>query len=217
MDAPAPGGTNRTRIKRLPERSVSDRSALYSILDGARVAHVGIVDEQGQPFVLPVACARHGESLLLHGSTASRLFRTLGRGIPVCATVTHLDGLVLARSAFESSMNYRSVMVLGVATLLEGHDKREALDIITEHLLPGRQADLRPMHPQEEKATAVARLPLDECSIKVREGGPDDPQEDLGLAIWAGVIPIQTSFGQPIPDPSMPSSVEIPDYLNDWQ
>jgi uncharacterized protein len=217
MDAPAPGGTDGTKIKRLPERSVSDRSVLHAILDGARVAHVGIVDEQGQPFVLPVACARDGESLLLHGSSASRLFRTLARGIPVCATVTHVDGLVLARSAFESSMNYRSVMALGVAALLEGQDKRHALDIITEHLLPGRQADLRPMRPQEEKATAVARLPLDECSVKVRQGGPDDPPEDLGLAIWAGVLPIQTSFGQPIPDPSMPPGVPIPDYLNDWQ
>jgi uncharacterized protein len=217
MVVPAPGHSERTQIKRLPERAVRERSALHAIIDDAHVAHVGIVDEQGQPFVLPVACARDGESLLLHGSAASRLFRALGRGVPVCATVTHLDGLVLARSAFESSMNYRSAVVLGVAHLLEGQEKRDALDTITDHLLPGRRADLRPTQPQEEKATAVARLPLAECSVKIRQGGPEDPQEDLDLPIWAGVVPFSVTRGHPVPDPTMPSDIPVPAYLNDWR
>lgn len=216
MTLPAPGSTARTTIKRIPDRAVTDRDAGYRIIDAALMAHVAVVIDE-QPYVMPVACARDGDSLVFHGSSASRLFKALGSGTPCCATITMLDGLVVARSAFESSMNYRSVMVLGRAELLEGSEKAHALDVITEHLMPGRLADVRPTTPQELKATAVARLALDEFSVKVRVGGPDEPSEDRALPIWAGVIPLMSSYGPAITEANVPDQVPVPEYLKNWR
>ncbi len=151
------GATKRTTLHRIPHKEVKDRQALYQILDAALVGHVGFAHD-GQPFVIPVAIARDGDSLLLHGSKASRLFKTLASGAPCAVSVTHLDALVLARSAFESSMNYRSALVLGVASELEGEEKVRAFDVFTDHLLPGRRASLRPLNEQEIKQTSILRL-----------------------------------------------------------
>ena len=192
--------TERTRVRRLPENAQTDLGSLHAILDAALVAHVGVV-ENGQPFVLPMACARDGDRLLLHGSTGSRLMRLMADGAPVCVTVTFLDGMVLARSAFNSSMNYRSAMVLGVARAVSDPD--EALRLLTEHLLPGRWDTLRSPTRKELAATVVLELPLDEWSVKVSEGPPDDEPEDLDAPVWAGVVPITQTTGTPIPAPDL--------------
>jgi nitroimidazol reductase NimA-like FMN-containing flavoprotein (pyridoxamine 5'-phosphate oxidase superfamily) len=187
------------------------------VLDAGRVAHVGIV-EDGQPFVLPMAYARMGDDLVLHGSTGSRLMRALAAGAPACVTVTILDGLVLARSAFESSMNYRSAMVLGTARRLTGADAEAALDALTEHLLPGRGAEVRPMTSRERAATMVLAVDLGEASVKVRDGGPEDPDEgDARWAgIWAGVVPLQERLGDPIPDGGS-ASLPLPASVAQWR
>jgi nitroimidazol reductase NimA-like FMN-containing flavoprotein (pyridoxamine 5'-phosphate oxidase superfamily) len=189
--------TERTRIRRLPDKARTERADLDAILDAAVIAHVGIMD-QGQPYVLPMGFARDGDRLLLHGSTGSRLMRLLADGVPVCVTVTHLDGLVLARSAFNSSMNYRSAMILGTAVPVT--DELEALRLLTEHLLPGRWEHLRAPLRKELAATMVLELLLDEWSVKVSEGMPDDPPEDLAETIWAGVIPLTMQRGEPVQD-----------------
>lgn len=189
--------TDRTRIRRLPEKTLTDRAALDEILDAALLAHVGIT-EAGQPFVLPMACARDGDRLLLHGSTGSRLMRALANGVPACVTVTHLDGLVLARSAFNSSMNYRSAMILGTARPVA--DDLEALRLLTEHLLPGRWEQLRAPLRKELAATLVLEMPLTEWSVKVSEGMPDDPPQDLATSVWAGVVPLTVERGEPVQD-----------------
>jgi uncharacterized protein len=199
---PRPGATSGTSIRRLPEKAVDDVAALYAILDEALVAHVAVVDDD-RPVVVPMACARDGDGLLLHGSTGSRVMRRLADGAPACATVTLLDGLVLARSAFESSMRYRSVVVLGRAAAVPAPEKQEALRRLTEHLLPGRWDLLRPPHRRELAATAVVRLPLDECSVKVSDGWPDDPDDDLDWPVWAGVVPLSTTHGRPRADPRL--------------
>lgn len=207
--------TERTRVRRLPKKAVDDRSVLYSILDAALIAHVAIVDE-GQPYALPVGCARDGDRLLLHGSTASRLFKLLGSGIPCSATVTLLDGLVLARSAFESSMHYRSAMILGTAEELFGEDKEHALDVLTEHFLPGRLAELRKSTEQELKATSVVALPLTEFSVKVSAGEPDDAPEDLDAPIWAGIVPLTSRWGEPRAAANLAPGIQPPEYLANW-
>lgn len=216
----APGSTERTRIRRLPERAVHDRTALYAVLDAGLVAHVAVRDEAGQPYVLPVGYARRSDEVVFHGSTASRLFRGLADGQPTCLTVTLIDGLVLARSAFESSMNYRSVMVLGVARRLTGSDELDALHVISEHLLPGRWSEIRQPIPKERKATLTLALSLDECSVKIREGGPEDLDEDIADPIygriWAGHVPITESFGTPVPCPTNPADTPTPTYLAQW-
>lgn len=218
--APAPGSTARTRVHRIPDRAVHDREALHAVLDAGLVAHVAVIDD-GQPFIIPVAYARRGGSVLFHGSTASRLMRRLGEGQPTCLTVTLLDGLVLARSAFESSMNYRSVLVLGTARRLTGDDELDALRVISDHLLPGRWADIRPPAPQERKATMVLELPLDECSVKIRTGGPEDLPEDLSdpvlSGVWAGWVPIEESFGEPVASDDCHSGTPVPPYIRDWR
>lgn len=216
MTLPSPGSTPRTTVKRIPDRAVSDRDVAYSIIDASLVAHVAFADDFGQPFVLPVGCARHGDELVFHGSAASRLFRSLSDGRPVCATVTILDGVVVARSAFESSMNYRSVMALGRARLLDGDEKAAALNAITDHLTPGRRTEARPMLDKEVRATSVAALPLDEISVKVRTGGPDEPTADRALDLWAGVVPILETFGEPITEPDVPAHRSVPDYIRQW-
>jgi nitroimidazol reductase NimA-like FMN-containing flavoprotein (pyridoxamine 5'-phosphate oxidase superfamily) len=214
-DIPAPGSSERTRVRRIPEKAVEGRGTVEAILDAGLVAHVGIVDDLGQPFVLPVAYARDGDRLLFHGSTGSRLFRLLADGAPACVTVTLLDGLVLARSAFESSMHYRGVMALGTCTVLEGDERDDALRLISDHLLPGRWDDIRPPSRKELAATFVLALPLDEVSAKVSDAMPDDLPEDLDRPVWGGVIPIRESFGAPVPD-ERGAAYPAPAYLERW-
>lgn len=210
-----PGGTPWTRVRRLPELAVHDREVLHEVLDAGLVAHVAVLDA-GPPYVLPVAFARDGDRVLLHGSTGSRLFRALADGAPGCVTVTLLDGLVLARSLFESSMNYRSVMVLGRCVRLSDPDKRDALRLLSEHLMPGRWVDARLPTAKELAATTVVALPLNECSVKVSAGGPEDPLEDLDWPVWAGVVPLEHRFGPPQPSPDLHPARRPPPYLDTW-
>ncbi len=189
---------------------------LDAVLDAGRVAHVAVTDDSGQPYVLPVAHARDGDAVLFHGSTGSRLFRTLAEGAPTCLTVTLLDGLVVARSVFESSMHYRSAMVLGRAAALDGGAKLAALERISEHLLPGRWADARQPNPKELAATLVLSLPLDEWSVKVSDGPPDDAAEDLDLPVWAGLVPLHESWGEPVPAPDLRGDRPVPAYVAGW-
>jgi uncharacterized protein len=217
-DAPlAPGSSPRTRVRRIPDKAVTDPAAVRTILDAGLVAHVGIADDGGQPFVVPVAYARAGDDVLFHGSTASRLFRTLASGAPSCLTVTLLDGMVLARSAFESSMHYRCVMVLGRCRSVEGEDKLAALKQIADRLLPGRWEELRPPHDKELRATRVLALPLEECSVKVSAGPPEDPVEDLDWPVWAGVVPLHHSWGAPVPAPDLRGDPPAPAYIAFWR
>ncbi|MFN8158333.1 MAG: pyridoxamine 5'-phosphate oxidase family protein [Candidatus Nanopelagicales bacterium] len=214
-DLPAPGSSERTRVRRFPEKSVAEREVLHAVLDAGLVAQVAVVDDDGQPYVVPVAYARDGERVLFHGSTGSRLFRSLAAGARTCLTVTLLDGLVLARSSFESSMNYRSAMVLGSCAVLEGDDKERALRVISDHLLPGRWDDIRPPSRKELAATLVLALPLDEASGKISAGPPEDAEEDLDRPVWAGVVPITESFGTPEPDEAG-AAFPTPAYLETW-
>jgi nitroimidazol reductase NimA-like FMN-containing flavoprotein (pyridoxamine 5'-phosphate oxidase superfamily) len=218
---PAPGSTDRTRIRRIPENAVPDRAALHHVLDAGLVAHVAVMDDDAQPYVLPVAYARRGDEVVFHGSTGSRLFRALAAGQPTCLTVTLLDGLVLARSAFESSMNYRSATVLGTARRLTGDDELDALRTITEHLLPGRWAECRHPSAKERAATMTLSLPLDECSVKIRTGGPDDAPEDVTdpvfARVWAGTVPLHESYGVPVRSDDCLAEVEVPDYVQRWR
>jgi nitroimidazol reductase NimA-like FMN-containing flavoprotein (pyridoxamine 5'-phosphate oxidase superfamily) len=209
--------TSRTRVRRLPDKQVADAGVRDAVLDAALVAHVAVVDESGQPFVIPTAYARDGERLLLHGSTGSRLFRALASGAPTCLTVTLLDAMVLARSAFESSMHYRSVVVLGSCEVVEGPDKEVALRLLGERLLPGRWADIRPPNRKELAQTLVLSLPLVEWSVKISEGDPDDAPGDLALDCWAGVVPLHESWGEPRPASDLREGIAIPDYLKDWR
>jgi hypothetical protein len=214
---PAPGSTDRTTVRRLAEKTVNDREAGYRILDAGFVAHLAVVDDSGQPYVVPVGYARDGDRVLFHGSTGSRLFRSLAAGAPTCLTVTLLDGMVLARSTFESSMNYRGVMVLGSCAVLEGADKDRALEVITEHLLPGRWAEARHPNKKELAATLVLALDLAEMSVKVSEGPPEDEEDDVARPIWAGVVPIVESFGAPEPAPDLVEPYPVPDYVTAWR
>jgi len=214
-DMPEPGSSERTRVRRIPEKAVEDRGTVEAILDDGLVAHVGIVDETGQPYVVPVAYARDGDRLLFHGSTGSRLFRRLAEGAPTCVTVTLLDGLVLARSAFESSMHYRGVMALGTCTVLEGDERDEALRLISDHLLPGRWDDTRPPSRKELAATLVLALPLDEVSAKVSDKMPEDDPQDVDRPVWGGIVPITESFGTPEPD-ELGAAYPAPAYLETW-
>ena len=220
MSPGSPGATDRTRVRRLPDRAVHERAALHHVLDAGLVAHVAVIDD-GQPFVLPVAYARRGETVVFHGSTGSRLMRALAAGQPTCLTVTHLDGLVLARSAFESSMNYRSAMVVGVAHRVDGAEALDALQVISEHLLPGRWSEIRIPSPKELAATMVLELALDECSVKIRSGGPEDLPEDLAdprlRRVWAGTVPVLESFGTPVRSDDCPAEIEPPDYIALWR
>lgn len=208
--------TERTRIRRLPEKAVGDVAALHAILDASRVAHVGFTDGDGLPVVVPTGVARDGDRLLLHGSTGSRLFRRLAAGAEACVTVTLLDGMVLARSAFESSMHYRSAMVFGVATEVPQDHKASALRAMSEAWLPGRWDTLRAPSVRELAATMVLALPLEEWSVKVSDSPPDDPAEDLDAPVWAGVLPILTSYGEPVPAPDLRGSPPFPAVAATW-
>ncbi|HXW56888.1 MAG TPA: pyridoxamine 5'-phosphate oxidase family protein [Candidatus Cybelea sp.] len=208
--------SERTRVKRLPERGKYDRETVFSILDEGFVCHVGFVVDS-QPFVIPTGYARTGGKLYIHGSAASRMLRTLAGGVQVCVTVTLLDGLVLARSAFHHSMNYRSVVILGRAVPIEdGEEKTRALEALSEHIVRGRWNDVRRPTESELKATTVLALPLEEVSAKIRTGPPKDETEDYSLPIWAGVLPLATVAGQPIADPRLRGGLVPPSYLSDY-
>jgi nitroimidazol reductase NimA-like FMN-containing flavoprotein (pyridoxamine 5'-phosphate oxidase superfamily) len=209
--------SERTTVRRLPEKAVHDVAVRDSILDASRVAHVAVIDPDGSPYVLPVAYARDGERVLIHGSTASRLFRGLAAGDATCLTVTILDALVVARSAFESSMQYRSVMVLGRCAVVDDDEKADALRRITEHLMPGRWNEVRPPLSKELAATLVLSLPLDECSVKVSDSPPDDPESDLDAPIWAGVVPLLRAFGPPVAAPDLRGNPAVPSYVSGWE
>ena len=203
---------DRSRVRRLAERGTRERSVVHAILDEGFLCHVGFASDEG-PVVIPTLYARDGERLYLHGSPASRMLRTLTKGVPVCITVTHLDGLVLARSAFHHSVNYRSVMAFGTAhKLTDETEVMEALRDFTERLYPGRWDALRPVTPQELKATTVLAMDLSECVAKVREGMPIDDDEDYALPIWAGVLPVQTTVLAPLSDPRNLPDLQAPDY-----
>ncbi|MFI5804975.1 pyridoxamine 5'-phosphate oxidase family protein [Streptomyces sp. NPDC051561] len=210
--------TDRTVPTRSPERASYDREFVHSILDAGYLCHLGFVRD-GAPIVLPTLYGRVGESLYVHGSTGSRPLRSAGRteeapGIEVCLTVTHVDGLVLARSAFHHSLNYRSVVVLGTARpVVDEKERRIALDALVEQVVPGRAADSRPANAKELAATAVLRLDLDEVSAKVRTGGPNDEAEDIGLPYWTGVVPLTQGHGAPIPADDLDPAIALPDYL----
>jgi nitroimidazol reductase NimA-like FMN-containing flavoprotein (pyridoxamine 5'-phosphate oxidase superfamily) len=206
--------TPRTRVVREPQRAVYDRDAVNHILDEAFLCHVGFaVDEQ--PYVIPTSYGRTGDMLYIHGSVASRMLRNLDQGVPVCITVTLLDGLVLARSVFNHSMNYRSVVILGTATLVnDPAEKLAALRALSDHILPNRWDDSRQPNEKELKATSVLRLPINEFSAKVRVGPPADDVEDYGFPTWAGVIPLEMTSGKPIRDERCEQ--ELPTYLKNY-
>jgi len=209
--------TERTKLKRLPKRGHFDRETVYGILDEGFICHVGFAPE-GQPFVIPTGYARDGDTLYIHGSAASRMLRTLSTGVDVCVTVTIVDGLVLARSAFHHSMNYRSVVVFGRATLIEdAEEKLAALLALSEHIIRGRWAEVREPTEQEMKATTVLSLPLVEASAKIRTGPPLDDEEDYGMDVWAGVIPLRLMAGEPIADPRLPDKIQIPVYAREYK
>jgi uncharacterized protein len=206
--------TQRTRVVREPDRGVYDRETVYRILDEGFICHVGFVFD-GQPFVIPTSYGRSGDNLFIHGSAASRMLRNLDKGVPVCVTVTLLDGLVLARSIFNHSMNYRSVVVLGTAMLVDDPaEKLEALRRLSEHILHGRWADSRQPNERELKATFALRLPINEFSAKVRQGPPLDDEDDYSFRTWAGVIPLQTVAGAPIADDRCGPDVPVPVYAS---
>lgn len=205
--------TTRTTLKRLPQRGGFERETVYAILDEAFVCHVGFVVD-GQPYVIPTAYGRVGDKLYLHGSAASRMMRSLSGGVPVCVTVTLVDGLVLARSAFHHSINYRSVVIFGQAMLVESaEEKMGALKAFTEHVIVGRWSEAREPNEQELKATTVLVLPLTEVSAKVRTGAPKDDEEDYVVPIWAGQLPLRTVTDAPIPDDHLLPGIEPPRYI----
>jgi nitroimidazol reductase NimA-like FMN-containing flavoprotein (pyridoxamine 5'-phosphate oxidase superfamily) len=192
--------TPRTRLRRLPARGMFDRAAIYRILDEGFVCHIAFAVD-GQPYAIPTGYARLGEKVYLHGSAASRMVRELSAGLDMCLTVTLIDGLVLARSAFHHSMNYRSVVVLGTAHLVDDRDEKlAALHAFTNHVVPARWPELRPITDQELKGTSVLALPIREASAKVRTGPPLDDEEDLAWPVWAGVVPLISTPGEPVPD-----------------
>jgi nitroimidazol reductase NimA-like FMN-containing flavoprotein (pyridoxamine 5'-phosphate oxidase superfamily) len=209
--------TPRTKVTRVPARGAYDRETIHAILDATLISHVGFVHD-GAPTVIPTLHARNEDRLLLHGSAASRMLRTLAQGAPVCATATEVNGLVLARSAFHHSINYRSVVVFGEARLIEPADERlQALERFTEKLVPGRWPHVRPPNRKELKATRVLELPLSEASAKVRTGPPVDDEPDYDLPVWAGVLPLTTTVGLPEPDPRQDPSREPPGHVSSWR
>jgi uncharacterized protein len=209
--------TQRTTLKRLPKRGVYDRNSVYDILDEGFICHVGFAVD-GKPVVIPTGYARVEDRLYIHGSQASRMLRTLSEGIDVCVTVTLVDGLVLARSAFHHSINYRSVVVFGRASLVDDiNDKNAALFAFSEHVIPGRWNDVREPTPEELKMTSVLALELTEASAKVRTGPPLDDEADYSLPVWAGVIPLQLTSREPVSDPRLPDDIQPPAYVKNYQ
>ncbi len=209
--------SSRTTLRRVPERGSHNRAVADAILGEGMVAHVGLVTDDG-PVVIPTLYARDGDRLLLHGSPASRLLRAGAKGVEMCVTVTLVDGLVLARSAFHHSMNYRSVVVFGHAQPIDDLDERRAaLDVLVEHIVPGRTGDARASSEKEVRGTLVLALPLDELSVKVRSGGPNDEDEDMDLPHWAGVIPLTTVPGAPITAEDLRNDADPPPYATSYR
>jgi nitroimidazol reductase NimA-like FMN-containing flavoprotein (pyridoxamine 5'-phosphate oxidase superfamily) len=204
-----------TKIHRAPHKANHDPKVAKEIIAAAKVCHVAISIE-GQPFSIPVACAPFGDEILLHGSAASRLFKTLASGAKACVSITHVDALVLARSSFESSIHYRSLMAFGVARELQNEEKASALELLTEHLFPKRTAELRKSTTKEISATTILAFPLDEISVKVSNGEPDDDKSDLESDVWAGFVPIHTTYGVAIPASNLRPGIPVPDYIATW-
>lgn len=216
MNAKPPTSTPRTSVRRMPSRGRYDRATIDAILDEALICHVGFVDD-AQPYVIPTIHARDGDRLLLHGSKASRMLCCLSAGVEACISVTLLDGLVLARSAFHHSMNYRSVVILGKATpITDAAEKRAALDVMAEHVIAGRMADVRVPTEKELSATTVVFIPITEASAKLRNGPPSDDDADYALDVWAGVIPLAMHAGEPQPDPRLRPGIAVPDYIANY-
>lgn len=208
--------SERTRVKRLPKRGVYDRESINAILDEGFVCHVGFVVD-GQPYVIPTGYARDADNLIIHGSSASRMLRTIQDGVDVCVTVTLTDGLVVARSAFHHSINYRSVVILGRARLVEDPDaSMRAMERLVEHILPGRWDACRHPNDIEMKATTILEIPLAEASAKVRSGPPLDDDEDYALPYWAGVIPFAPQAAAPVPDPKLSAGIEVPAHVRNY-
>lgn len=209
--------TERTKVRRLPDRGKYDAESVYGILDEAFICHVGFLVD-GQPYVIPTGFARVNDTLYIHGSAASRMLRTLADGVQVCVTVTLVDGIVMARSGFHSSMNYRSVVILGRATPVETRDEKlAALAAFSEQVMPGRWQDLRETKDAELKGTLVLSLPLKEVSAKVRTGPPKDDEEDYALPLWAGVVPLKLTAGTPIDDPRLAKGIDPPGYARNYK
>ena len=209
--------TQRTTLKRLPQRGSFERQQINAILDEGFICHVGFV-LNGEPVVIPTGYARVGDALIIHGSQASRMLRQLGQGIDVCVTVTLIDGLVLARSAFHHSMNYRSVVVFGRAKVIEDREeKMAALTALSEHMIPGRWDEVRGPNDRELQLTTVLSIPLSEASAKVRTGPPVDDEEDYELPVWAGVIPLEMTANEPLADPRLGANTPVPGYAIDYR
>lgn len=213
MSTSAP--TERTRVRRLPKRGVYDRETIYAILDEALVCHVGFTVD-GSPVVIPTIHWRDGDMLYVHGSAASRMLRSLRDGVEACVTVTLLDGIVLARSAFHHSMNYRSAVVFGTARLVDDQDEKiRALEALVEHVVRGRSAEIRSPNELELRQTLVLALPIEEASAKIRTGGPVDDEEDYALPVWAGVLPLTLTPGAPIADRDV--TTDVPEYVRAYR
>jgi nitroimidazol reductase NimA-like FMN-containing flavoprotein (pyridoxamine 5'-phosphate oxidase superfamily) len=209
--------TDRTTLRRLPARGSYERAVIDEVLDEALICHLAFVAD-GAPMVIPTIHARVDDVVYLHGSVANRALRAAGKGAQVCLSVTLLDGLVLARSAFHHSMNYRSVVLLGEATVVADEaEKLMALDAIVDHVVTGRSAQLRPHTPTEVRTTTVLALPIVEGSAKVRTGGPVDDEEDLALDVWAGVLPLHTVAGRPIDDEQLRPGIAVPANIAGWR
>lgn len=209
--------SDRVRVRRLPELAAYDRGTIDAILDAGLVAHLGILHDD-QPLVIPTLQARVGDLLYVHGSAASRTLRAFASEVPICVTVTLLDGIVLARSIFEHSIAYRSVVVVGRARLVDDpQEKLAALHAFSEQILRGRWDDVRQPNDKELKATSILALPLDEASAKVNDGYPDDPPQDRQLDVWAGVLPLRVEPGEPLPDVDLPPGMPVPAYLSDYR
>jgi uncharacterized protein len=208
--------TTRNKVKRLPDRGYYDSSVIYPIIDEALICHVGFVQDN-QPYIIPTLHARQGDRVLLHGAKGSRLLRHVGSGGDVCIAITLMDGIVLARSVFHHSINYRSVVIFGKGELIEGEEARlEAMESFTERLIPGRWQDARPPNPVELKQTTIVAVTIESASAKIRTGPPKDDEEDIGLPVWAGVLPLSQISGAPIADPSLKAGIEIPDYIHNF-
>ena len=204
------------QVKRVPNRGAYDSETIYPIIDGSLICHVGFVDH-GRAIVIPTIHARQGDTILLHGSSKSRMMQVMAEGAEVCITVTHVDGLVLARSVFNHSMNYRSAVIYGKGELInDPAEKMEALRIFTDKLIPARWDDARQPTPNESKATTIVRIPIDLASSKIRTGAPKDEKEDYDLDVWAGVLPMRTVFGELEADPVLKEGIEVPSYLTDY-
>ena len=208
--------TERNKVKRVPKRGAYDRESVYRILDAGFVCHVGFVVD-GQPYVIPTAYGRDGNTVYIHGATKSRMLVNLEKGIPVCLTVTHLDGIVVARSAFHSSLNYRSAVVFGQAKPVHDHLKNHALKVITNNIIDGRWEEARSPYEKELKGTTVLGIDIESASAKIRTGGPNDEKEDYELEIWAGIIPLQMMAGKPVDDDLLREGLPIPPSAKQYQ